>query len=116
MSTEDLQSAIGELRTRFGAIASAVISRDGLLLAKDIPKNVVVETFTIMCATMMGAASTAHSEMRVGQPKMIVVSSEKHKMVILGGGTRKALAVSIVPLGTKMDGLIKNMETLLDMV
>jgi hypothetical protein len=111
----DLQKALKQLKTEFGSLASAVISRDGLLIAADMPEGTTAETFTIMCATLMGAASTAHSELRIGQPRLIRIASEKHDMILAGAG-RKSIVVSIVPLGSKIDDLQRKMEMISDNV
>lgn len=104
MNAVELQRALKGLRTEFGSMASAVVSRDGILIASDIPDGVIAETFTIMCATMMGAASTAHSELRIGQPKAMRVTSEKHEMILVSAG-RKAIIICVVPVGAKIDQL-----------
>lgn len=111
----DLQETIGSLKTEFDAKASAVISRDGLLIASDLPENITAETFTIMCATMMGAASTAHSECGIGQPKVMRVISDEHEMVIVGAG-RRALVISVVPLGTNNEKLLEKLNMIMNMV
>lgn len=96
----ELKPALRSLRQSCGAMASAVISRDGLVIAADLPEGVSMETFAIMCATLLGAASTANSELKVGTPKHVVVESEDAKMVVVGAG-RKALIVAVV--GRKAD-------------
>lgn len=52
---------------------------------------------SIMCATLLGAASTAHSELRIGTPVNVVVESEDARMIVQGAG-RKALIVAVMPL------------------
>ena len=99
----ELKPALRALRQSCGAIASAVISRDGLVIAADVPEGVSMETFAIMCATLMGAASTANSELRVGTPLHVVVESEAAKMLVVGAG-RKALIVAVV--GRKGDATL----------
>jgi predicted regulator of Ras-like GTPase activity (Roadblock/LC7/MglB family) len=91
----ELKPALRSLRSACGAIASAVISRDGLVIAADLPEGVSMETFAIMCATLLGAASTAHSELRIGTPVHVIVDSEDAKMVLVGAG-RKALLVTVI--------------------
>jgi len=91
----ELKPALRSLRQSCGAIASAVISRDGLIIAADLPEGVSMETFAIMCATLIGAASTANSELRVGTPLHVTVESEDAKMVVVGAG-RKALIVAVI--------------------
>jgi len=62
-----------------------------------------METFAIMCSTLLGAASTANSELKVGTPNHVLVESEDAKMVVVGAG-RKALIVAVV--GRKGDANI----------
>ena len=99
----ELKPALRTLRQSCGAIASAVISRDGLVIAADVPEGVSMETFAIMCATLLGAASTAQSELRVGTPNHVIVESEDAKMIVVGAG-RKALIVAVV--GRKGDATL----------
>jgi len=96
----ELKPALRSLRSSCGSVASAVISRDGLVIAADMPEGVSMETFAIMCATLLGAASTANSELRVGTPHHVIVESDEAKMVVVGAG-RKALIVAII--GKKAD-------------
>lgn len=91
----ELKPALRALKQSCGSIASAIISRDGLVIAADVPEGVSVETFAIMCATLLGAASTAHSELRIGTPHSILVETDDAKMVVVGAG-RKALIVAVL--------------------
>jgi predicted regulator of Ras-like GTPase activity (Roadblock/LC7/MglB family) len=111
----ELKPALRALRQNSGAIASAVISRDGLVIAADMPEGVSMETFAIMCATLLGAASTANSELRVGTPLHVLVESEDAKMVVVGAG-RKALIVAVI--GKKADPAIalKKLDELADTI
>ncbi|MDQ1372171.1 MAG: uncharacterized protein QG582_1086 [Candidatus Thermoplasmatota archaeon] len=92
----ELKPALRALRQSCGSIASAIISRDGLVIAADLPEGVSMDTFAIMCATLIGAASTANSELRVGTPMSVLVESEDSKLVVVGAG-RKALIVTVLP-------------------
>ncbi len=78
-----------------GARSSAVISRDGLVIAADLDAGGYVETFAIMCATLMGAAVTANMELKRGVPEKVTVESIDGKMLILNAG-RKAVVVSVI--------------------
>jgi len=111
----ELKPALRALRQNCGAIASAVISRDGLVIAADMPEGVSMETFAIMCATLLGAASTANSELRVGTPLHVLVESEDAKMVVVGAG-RKALIVAVI--GKKADPAValKKMDELAETI
>lgn len=93
----ELKPALRALRQSCGSIASAIISRDGLVIAADLPDGVSMDTFSIMCATLIGAASTANSELRVGTPQSVLVESEDARMLVVGAG-RKALIVTVLPM------------------
>lgn len=109
----ELKPALRALRQSCGAIASAVISRDGLVIAADVPDGVSVETFAIMCATLMGAASTANSELRVGTPLHVMVESEEAKMVVVGAG-RKAIIVAVIGRKGDPSVAVKKLDELAD--
>lgn len=111
----DLQGIFKELKTEFGAVTSAVLSRDGTLIAGDIPKSITPETLTIMCATIMGAAVTAHSELKIGQPKFISTTSNSHEMLVFSAG-RKAIILTVVPRGVKMDDVQRKMLKIIDII
>lgn len=111
----ELKPALRALRQSCGATASAVISRDGLVIASDLPEGVSMETFAIMCATLLGASSTANSELRVGIPLHVIVESEDAKMVVVGAG-RRALIVAVI--GKKSDAslAVKKLDELAETI
>lgn len=94
LRSERLIEILKELRKAIPLDASAVVTRDGILMASDIPDNVHGETFAIMSATMLGAAITANSELRKGAPKKIVVESDDGKTIVAGAGTNSLLVIS----------------------
>ncbi|UCE81032.1 MAG: roadblock/LC7 domain-containing protein [Methanobacteriota archaeon] len=104
-----------QLRDEYGAFASAIVSRDGLIMAGDIPDDISAETFGIMCATLLGAASTAHSELKVGTPQGIVAESDDAMMIIVGAG-RKALIVAAMPREVDCDAARKKLEELAETI
>jgi predicted regulator of Ras-like GTPase activity (Roadblock/LC7/MglB family) len=111
----ELKPSLRALRQSCGAIASAVISRDGLVIAGDVPEGVSMETFGIMCATLLGAASTAHSELRVGTPQHVIVESEDTKMILVGAG-RKALIVAVVGRKGDVSQVLKKLDEMAEMI
>jgi predicted regulator of Ras-like GTPase activity (Roadblock/LC7/MglB family) len=109
----ELKPALRALRQSCGAFASAVVSRDGLVIAADVPEGVSMETFGIMCATLLGAASTANSELRVGTPLHVVVESEDAKMIVVGAG-RKALIVTVIGKKSDANVALKKLDEIAD--
>ena len=95
MATGNVGTVIKDLKTRIGGIATALVSRDGLVLYADVPAGVYTETFAIMCATILGAAATANTELNRAPPERIVVDGNDSKTIIVGSG-KKALLVAVV--------------------
>ena len=93
-----LERMLRQLRETCGSQAAAVVSRDGLVIAGDMPDNISRETFAIMCATILGAGMTAATELRVSSPTHIVLTSKETRIHILETGPR-ALIVLVVPPG-----------------
>jgi len=111
----ELKPALRALRDEFGAFASAIVSRDGLIIAGDIPDDMSGETFGIMCATLLGAACTANSELKASTPIGVVVESEDSIMILVGAG-RKALIVAAMPREIDCDAARKKLESLAETI
>jgi uncharacterized protein len=62
----------------------AVVSRDGLLIADALPKNVDGEIFSSMSATMQGAGETAMGELKRGVCNTTMAESDKSLIVSFG--------------------------------
>ncbi len=95
MATGNVGAVIKDLKARIGGIATALVSRDGLVLYADVPAGVYTETFAIMCATILGAAATANTELNRSPPERIVIEGNDSKTIIVGSG-KKALLVAVV--------------------
>ena len=99
--TEQLKAALAKLKAS-GIEASAVISRDGTLLAADIPPGEEHKIFAPMYAAMLGAAEEATSELRLGIPRRVVMEVGEKKLIATGAGP-KALVVALVSPGVKFN-------------
>ncbi|MDY6964935.1 MAG: roadblock/LC7 domain-containing protein [Halobacteriota archaeon] len=94
---EMLEKLLVDLKRTGNVEASAVVSRDGLLMASDIPSGVQAETFAAMNATMMGAAETAISELQKGIPDRVIIESKEAKVIVTGAGPKALLIVMTTP-------------------
>ena len=95
MASGNVGAVIKDLKSRISGIATALVSRDGLVLYADVPAGVYTETFAIMCATILGAAATANTELNRAPPEKIVIEGNDSKTIIVGSG-KKALLVAVV--------------------
>jgi uncharacterized protein len=81
---EEIETLLRKLSTVGQVEGSAVVSRDGLLIADALPKNVDAEIFSSMSATMHGAGETAISELQRGVCELTMAESDKSLVVSLG--------------------------------
>jgi len=94
---EMLENVLKDLKSVGDVEASAIVSRDGLLIAADIPQNVNGEAFAAMTATMLGAAETATSELGKGIPDRVIVEGKDGKIVATGAGSKALLVLMANP-------------------
>src|SRR3990170_1931522 len=92
-TTEILDKILKDLKNIGGIEASAVASRDGLLIYSDVSKKLHAETFAAMSATMVGAAETATTELGKGIPDRIIIESKNGKIIATGAGQKALLIV-----------------------
>ena len=91
-----LQEMVHALRAVTKAEAVAIINRDGAVVATELPNGVSQETFSIMCAAILGAGMTAATELRHAAPHRILLESEDATFLIQEVG-RRAMLVLVVP-------------------
>lgn len=89
------------LRKEVGSTASAIVSRDGMVEAADLPEDVSRETFSIMCAAIMGAGTTAMTEFGRASLRSILLTSEDVHIVLYAAGRKSMLAI-VLPSGADM--------------
>lgn len=78
------------------AEAVAVINRDGGIVAAELPPTVSPETFSIMCAAILGAGMTAATELGHAAPHRVMLESDDATLLIQEVG-RRAMLVVVVP-------------------
>ena len=74
---------------------SAIVTRDGLLIASDLPRDIDAETFAAMSATMVGAAETAVSELKKGDVERVIVEGRESKLITQGSGPNVVLVAMV---------------------
>jgi predicted regulator of Ras-like GTPase activity (Roadblock/LC7/MglB family) len=94
---------------------SAIVTRDGLLIASDLPKDIDAETFAAMSATMMGAAETAIGELKKGDVERVIVEGRATKLITKGAGPN-AVLVAMVSQDANLGLILIEMKKVADMV
>jgi len=93
--TSGAMSMVGELKAIIGGMKSshpvdlcAIISRNGIPLASDLPPGADVEVFSTLCATILGASDVISSGLGKNRPEMVAIKSGAETLVISGLGQR----------------------------
>jgi predicted regulator of Ras-like GTPase activity (Roadblock/LC7/MglB family) len=110
---EMIETILKEISTAGGIEATAIASRDGLLMISTLSDQRLAERFVAMSATMMGAAETAASELRMGIPYRIIIESNNGKIIGTGAGPKALLFVMTTEdasLGLVLTEMIKASE------
>lgn len=94
---EQLKEILQKLKKIGDILGSAAVSRDGLVMASDLSKDIDEDTFAAMSAAMQGAAETAVSELSQGELKQILVDAAKGRMLAIGAGKLAILVVLAKP-------------------
>ena len=101
MSASSTSEMLGKVLSDLGKIgeieASAIATRDGLLMNADMHVKGDPETFVAMSATMLGAAETATSELNKGIPNRVIVETDDGKLVCMGAGPKALVVVLTAP-------------------
>lgn len=90
---ERLEAVLHSLDRVGGIQGSAIISRDGLIVASHVPKDLNVESFAAMSATMTGAAETSVMVIDKGIPNRILVETDKTKLISVGATSELLMVV-----------------------
>ncbi len=77
-----------------GVYGSAIVDKEGGIIASDLPREVHEDTFGIMCATITGASNSANSELERGSVRRVIVDSDEGKIIITS--TENDLLLSVV--------------------
>jgi len=93
---DQIKDALSAWAQQRQGVHYALVSREGQPVASKLPNAVHEETFAIMCATMLGAASTVNNELKGDEPEFMTVKSSGFE-TFLSGVTKDLLVVLIVP-------------------
>lgn len=104
----ELKRILGDLRTSQSLDACAIISRNGIPIAWELPEGVHIETFATLSATLLGASEVVYSSLKKEPPERVFVESRNATLVATGLGTKALLvAVSSSTDGKKLISIVE---------
>jgi len=74
---------------------SAIATRDGLLIASNLPEDIAAKIFVAMSATVIGAADTAISELREDNTGRVIIEGKEIKLIMMNAGSNTILVSTV---------------------
>ena len=91
MKEEKFKLVLSKLNTITSIEGSCIVSRDGLIIYSNM-KDVRIEAFAAMLATLLSSAEVAFDEIKSGVPNMVLIDGKTNKIIIAGAGTTALIA------------------------
>ena len=119
MSTvEELKGILSDLKNSHDITSCAVVSRNGIPLAYELPPGSHVDAFSTLSATILGASEVIFNGLGKPNPDRILIESNNGKYIAVGVGP-KALLVAIADmdsssLAEKIDTCANKIREVLD--
>ena len=108
---DQIKEALSAFAQHHQGVHYALVSREGLPVESKLPNHVHEETFAIMSATMLGAASTVNNELKGDEPEFITVKSPNFE-TFLSGVTKDLLVVLITPVGLSREATVEFLKSI----
>ena len=108
-TAELLEKVLADLKRTRAVQSSAIVSREGLLMASNISGGVSAETFAAMSAAMLGAAESTTSELKMGAPEEVTIKLKEAELITISAGPEALLTVVTNP-GSKLGLLLVEMK------
>jgi len=98
-----------ELKLNSGIYASAIVLKDGLIVASDMPSDINEETLAAMTATMLKAAETVFTELNKGDIERIIIEGT-HAKIIAAAANKDFVLVSMAEPKATLGLILHNMN------
>ncbi|UCE37067.1 MAG: roadblock/LC7 domain-containing protein [Thermoplasmata archaeon] len=98
-AVEELKNILSNLKTEQNIEICAVISRNGIPLAYELPKGVHIDAFSTLSATILGASEVIYSGLGKSSPDRVMIEANGTSYIATGVGP-KALLVAMSPSDT----------------
>ncbi|MDI6855649.1 MAG: roadblock/LC7 domain-containing protein [Candidatus Thermoplasmatota archaeon] len=116
---DKLQRELKKLATIEGIVGSAIIARNGLIIAEELPEGVDERRVGAMAATLVASIETLASTIGKGVPKRVEAELERSSIIVSRLGHRALLLAILAPnanlelINSKLELTIKELNELM---
>jgi predicted regulator of Ras-like GTPase activity (Roadblock/LC7/MglB family) len=89
-----LEEILGEIEKIDGVSDVVLVSKSGIHIAGKVPRGAHPDTFTAMCAVLLGSAETATSELKE-RLSNVVIHLEHSKVMVLNDGPKAIFVLHV---------------------
>ncbi len=107
--SERLNASLKRVVAVSGVAGAAIVARNGLLIASELPRDIDERRLGAMTATMMGAVETTGVTLNKGSVRRVIAEVEHATIVAMGAGP-KAIIVCTAENGVNLGMLLLEME------
>lgn len=93
-AVDELKTILSSLRSTQDVEICAVVSRNGIPLAYELPEGVHIDAFSTLSATILGASEVIYSGLGKNAPDRVMIESNGPNYIAVGVGP-KALLVAM---------------------
>ncbi|MEW6329018.1 MAG: roadblock/LC7 domain-containing protein [Candidatus Micrarchaeota archaeon] len=109
VSKDDLERVLRTLASSGKIEASAIVRKDGLMIASNLPADIDSNVVAAMSAKLVSNASTTSSELAKGAVKRVIVDGKDGKFIAMSAG-RLAILICLIKPSEDMGFVLMSMD------
>jgi len=106
---KELENILKALEEIGDVVGSAVVRRDGLLIASALPSEVNSKSVAAMAAAIVGTSETSVKELEIGGFNQVIVNASNGQYVSIGAGA-EAILVCLLRKSANLGLVLLEME------
>ncbi|MEM5794037.1 MAG: roadblock/LC7 domain-containing protein [Candidatus Aenigmatarchaeota archaeon] len=106
---KELEDVLKELEKIGDIIGSAIVRRDGLLIASGLPSEVNARAVAAMAAAIVGTSETSTKELEIGEFQQVIVNASEGQYVAIGAG-EEAILIALLRKNANIGLILLEME------
>ncbi|MHA1595855.1 MAG: roadblock/LC7 domain-containing protein [Candidatus Baldrarchaeia archaeon] len=106
---KELEQILEDLEQRSDIMASAIVTKDGLMMAGALPKDIDEDTISAMAGMMLGLGTRVGDVLKRGEVEQVIIRGKNGFAIITDCGP--AVLIALAPSDAKLGMLLYEMKT-----